>query len=137
MPTLVLHSVGDRMNDFDRSRELASGIADARLVPLASNNHIVLEAEPAWQVFVDEVTAFLRADAAAEPVTAPLDEVLSPRELEVLRLAGDGLDNEAIAEALTLSVRTVERHLQNVYLKLDLSGRNARTAAAARLRTHA
>ena len=62
-----------------------------------------------------------------------LDEVLSPRELEVLRLAAEGLDNDAIAEALTLSVRTVERHLQNVYAKLDLTGRNARTAAVARL----
>ena len=59
--------------------------------------------------------------------------MLSARELEVLRLAADGLDNDAIAAALTLSVRTVERHLQNVYGKLDLTGRNARTAAAARL----
>ena len=57
--------------------------------------------------------------------------MLSPRELEVLRLAAEGLDNDAIAEALTLSVRTVERHLQNVYAKLDLTGRNARTAAVA------
>ena len=64
----------------------------------------------------------------------PIDRLLSPRELEVLGLAADGLDNDAIAEALTLSVRTVERHLQNVYAKLDLTGRNARTAAVARLR---
>jgi pimeloyl-ACP methyl ester carboxylesterase/DNA-binding CsgD family transcriptional regulator len=132
VPTLILHSVGDRMNDFERSRVLASGIPDARLVPLESSNHIVLEDEPAWRVFVDEVTAFLRADAAYA-LTEPLATQLSPRELEVLRLAADGLDNEAIAEALTLSVRTVERHLQNVYAKLDLNGRNARTAAVARL----
>ena len=71
--------------------------------------------------------------------TRAVDSMLSARELEVLRLAADGLDNEAIAIALTLSVRTVERHLQNAYAKLGLTGRNARTAAVARLhtRTHA
>ena len=143
MPTLILHSVDDRMNDFEFSRTLASHIPDARLVPLESSNHIVLDHEPAWGVFVDEVSRFMAADGA--PVAEPeaLDRLLSPRELEVLRLAADGLDNDAIAAALTLSVRTVERHLQNSYAKLDLTGRNARTAAAARLhastavRTHA
>jgi pimeloyl-ACP methyl ester carboxylesterase/DNA-binding CsgD family transcriptional regulator len=133
VPTLILHSVRDRMNEFEFSRTLAAGIPDSRLVPLESDNHILLEDEPAWRVFVDEVTAFLRADAAEAAGSPPLDEVLSPRELEVLRLAGDGLDNDAIAGCLALSVRTVERHLQNVYAKLDLAGRNARTAAVARL----
>jgi len=41
-----------------------------------------------------------------------------------------GLTNEAIAERLSLSVRTIERHLSNVYAKLRLSGKAARTAAA-------
>jgi pimeloyl-ACP methyl ester carboxylesterase/DNA-binding CsgD family transcriptional regulator len=132
VPALVLHSVEDRMNDFEHARTLATLLPDARLVPLESRNHIVLEDEPAWPVFVEEVGRFLGADGVS-PVPAPLDQVLSPRELEVLRMAADGLDNEAIADALTLSVRTVERHLQNVYAKLDLAGRNARTAAVSRL----
>ena len=121
------------MNDFEYARTLASGIPDARLVPLESSNHIVLEDEPAWSVFVDEVAGFLAPDADPRG-PGPDRRLLSARELEVLGLAADGLDNDAIAEALTLSVRTVERHLQNVYAKLDLTGRNARTAAVARLR---
>lgn len=56
---------------------------------------------------------------------------LSGREREVLRLAAAGLDNRDIAAKLTLSVRTVERHLQTVYRKLDLTGSAQRTAAAA------
>jgi DNA-binding NarL/FixJ family response regulator len=127
------------MNDFAFARLLASRIPGARLVGLDSDNHIVLEDEPAWPVLVREVTAFLRPDMPAS-ATAAVDTVLSAREIEVLRLAAHGLDNDAIAARLTLSVRTVERHLQNVYGKLGLTGRNARTAAVARLHgvgTHA
>jgi DNA-binding NarL/FixJ family response regulator len=86
-------------------------------------------------VFLDEVTAFLepdrRAHAAAAPDGTAAGEPLSARELDVVRLAADGLTNEGIAEALTLSVRTVERHLSNVYAKLGVTGRAARAAAVA------
>lgn len=140
LPTLVLHSFGDRMNPFDESRFLASHIPHARLVPLESNNHIVLADEPAWAVFRDEVAAFLEPDHArhstpARPARADAARVLSARELEVLRLAADGYDNDAIARELTLSVRTVERHLHNIYAKLDVQGKAARAAAVARLLT--
>jgi len=63
--------------------------------------------------------------------------LLSARELEVLRLVAAGCDNDEIAARLQLSVRTVERHLQNVYSKLGVQGRSARVAAAARLLTPA
>jgi RNA polymerase sigma factor (sigma-70 family) len=59
-------------------------------------------------------------------------EDLSAREREVMRLVAEGLSNEEIAERLVLSVRTVERHLSNVYVKLRVSGKAARTAAAVR-----
>ena len=50
----------------------------------------------------------------------------------MLGLAAQGLTNGAIATALTLSVRTVERHLQNVYTKLGVGGPTARAAAVVR-----
>ena len=51
----------------------------------------------------------------------------------MLRLVSQGRDNTDVAQALSLSVRTVERHLTSVYTKLGLSGRSARAAAVARL----
>ena len=132
VPTLILHSVRDRMNPFEYGRHLASSVRGARLVALDSDNHIVLEHEPAWTVFVDEVREFLAGDRTAVGVD-DFAALLSERELEVLRLAAAGHDNDAIALSLLISVRTVERHLQNVYGKLGLHGRSARLAAAARL----
>ena len=61
---------------------------------------------------------------------------LSPREREVLHLVSHGRSNEEIASGLVLSVRTVERHVANVYCKLGLSGRTARAAATAWAHEH-
>jgi len=133
-PTLVIHSRGDRMNSFEYSRYLAAHIPGARLVALESDNHIVLEGETAWPVFLREVTEFLAEDVPViPPGGADPRDLLSARELEVLTLAARGRDNAAIASELSLSVRTVERHLQNTYDKLDLHGKSARAGAVSRL----
>jgi pimeloyl-ACP methyl ester carboxylesterase/DNA-binding CsgD family transcriptional regulator len=134
LPTLVLHGRGDQVIDFAKGRYLAAHIPGARFVTLESSNHIVLGDEAAWPVFVREVEAFLAPDRAigSPPRSVPA-EALSPREREVLSMAADGLANDEIATALHLSVRTVERHFHNIYTKLGVSGRSARTAAVGRL----
>jgi pimeloyl-ACP methyl ester carboxylesterase/DNA-binding CsgD family transcriptional regulator len=127
-PTLVLHARDDLVVPFEEGRRIAAAVPSARLIPLDSRNHILLGHEPAWQVFLGEVRSFLGAQPLAP---APVLD-LSERERDVMALVAEGLSNEAIAERLVLSVRTVERHLSNVYVKLRVSGKAARAAAAAR-----
>ena len=55
---------------------------------------------------------------------------LSAREIQVLRLVAAGKTNRQIASALFISERTVERHLSNIFNKLDLPSRSAATAYA-------
>jgi DNA-binding CsgD family transcriptional regulator len=57
---------------------------------------------------------------------------LSPREVQVLRLVATGRTNRAIAAELSISERTVERHVSNIFVKLAVSSRAAATAYAHR-----
>ena len=59
-------------------------------------------------------------------------ESLTPSELEVVRLAADGLTNPQIGQRLFISPRTVQTHLAHVFRKLDLSSRVELAAEAAR-----
>jgi DNA-binding CsgD family transcriptional regulator len=97
----------------------------------------------------DEDTATLELDGAravleeleAAPDLARVDKLaltarpgnpfgLSDRELEVLRHLSAGATNKAIAAELVLSVRTVDRHVSNIFAKLGVSSRAAATAYA-------
>ena len=62
-PTLVLHTRDDAVVTFEESRQLAALIPGARLVPLDGRNHILLEHEPAWPQFLNEVHRFLPASS--------------------------------------------------------------------------
>ena len=130
-PTLILQSEGDRSTTFDNAVDVSAAIPGARLVPLDSRNHILLADEPAWSTFVTEVAAFLEPDRRAATWDAPDLRSLTARERDVLRECAEGRTNEEIAVALTLSPRTVERHLSNVYGKLGLAGTAARAGAVA------
>lgn len=131
VPTLVLHARDERVNRFEEGLRLASLIPGARLVPLDSVNHILLGDEPAFQLFLRETRDFVRADMGSPGSPGPAAGALTARERDVLRCAATGADNESIARSLSLSVRTVERHLQNAYAKLGVTGRSARAAAVA------
>ena len=59
VPTLVMHARDDAQVPFDQGRRLAAGIPGARFVPLASRNHLILENEPAFPRFLEEMRGFL------------------------------------------------------------------------------
>jgi len=63
------------------------------------------------------------ASRIAPPETARADDVLSPRELEVLRLVAAGLSNSEIAAELVLSPETVKTYVSRLLTKLDLRDR--------------
>lgn len=58
-----------------------------------------------------------QVDAAA--LTKHGGPALTQREIEILRMLGEGKENAAIADALTISANTVRTHLQNIFTKLD------------------
>jgi len=92
-----------------------------------------LEFEAARQVFESLGAApdLARVRTLLEPDRAPTSgsrDVLTAREIEVLRLVAAGRTNRLIAEALSLSEKTVDRHLSNIFDKLGVSSRAAATA---------
>jgi class 3 adenylate cyclase/pimeloyl-ACP methyl ester carboxylesterase len=58
-PTLVMHARDDARVPFDQGRRLAAGIPGARFVSLPSGNHLILEDEPAFPRFLQEIRAFI------------------------------------------------------------------------------
>jgi class 3 adenylate cyclase/pimeloyl-ACP methyl ester carboxylesterase len=63
VPTLVMHARQDARVPFELSRRMAAGIPGARLVPLESQNHVLLEGDPAFAQFFGELRGFLELDA--------------------------------------------------------------------------
>lgn len=72
------------------------------------------------------------ARIAAPEGASPRGHGLTARELQVLRLVAAGKTNKAIARELGLSERTVDRHLSNIFCKLEVASRAAATAYAYR-----
>lgn len=119
-PTLVLHATADLRVPFDEARRLVGGIPDARLVPLASANHLMLADDPTWPLWRDEVREFLGSRRlAADPRFA----ALTPRERELVDFMARGRDNAQIAAAMGLTEKTVRNHITSVFAKLEVEHR--------------
>jgi len=98
------------------SRSFESNSAAGESAPLES---VVAEAGSATPV----ARTVTHADSAANTA----DVLLTPREIEVLRLMADGKSDREIGQTLSISRATAARHAANIFLKLDV---NSRTAAA-------
>lgn len=120
-PTLVLHAVHDARVPFDEGRLIASMIPHAHFVPLESGNHLLLEDEPAWDRWLDEVRAFLPASA---PVADPTFTTLTRRERDIVILIAQGRDNAQIAAHLGLCEKTVRNHITSIFSKLEVENRS-------------
>lgn len=108
----------------------ARAAAAAALSALGDEDGATLELEAARAVFED-LGALPDARSVAEKLgKRSVYGGLSGRELEVLRLVAAGHSNKEIAGELVISENTVARHLQNIFVKLDVSSRAAAAAVA-------
>jgi DNA-binding NarL/FixJ family response regulator len=121
---LALTMYEDEQYFFEMLNAGASGYIPKRAAPddLVSAIKVVAEGN----VFLYSTLArFLIRDmaerAGAEPHAS--EEVLTAREREVLTCIAEGLTNREIAEALVISIKTVERHRENIMAKLDMHNR--------------
>ena len=74
--------------------------------------------------FADRAARELRATGAtARKRTVDQRDALTPQEVQIAQLAGDGLSNPEIGARLFISPRTVEWHLRKVFTKLDIASR--------------
>lgn len=117
---------------FEASRAritLARVLSDLNLISQAE-----AEIQTAMTVFehLGAEKNFARAKSMIRKLGTPTSDsgAFTSRELSVLRLIAEGKNNEEIADKLFLSVRTVEKHLTNIYQKLGVSGKSARAYAA-------
>jgi len=125
MPVLVLQRREATFPTTETARRLATDIPGARLALLEGAEGVpFLGDTAAVQTTIEE---FL-----AEPGAQRRPNGLTERELEILGLLADGASNEGIARTLSISARTVERHIGNVYLKIGAHNRAEAVAYAFR-----
>jgi pimeloyl-ACP methyl ester carboxylesterase len=132
-PTVVFHARHDARIPFEQGRLLASLIPHARFFPLDSMNHILLEGEPAWPVFLSELHRFLGKTDVSTARPPGKTGNLTKREVEILRLIAAGKTDRQIAAELLLSVRTVGNHVKHILDKMSCANRTEAAVYATRM----
>jgi pimeloyl-ACP methyl ester carboxylesterase/DNA-binding CsgD family transcriptional regulator len=133
-PTLVVHPRSYSMLRPEQGVEFASLIPDARFVLIDGPEDAVHGNSAELIDAIENFLGDLGLLPAPEPILGtegvPLPESLTAREVEVLRFIAAGKSNREIADALVISVRTVERHIANLYTKIDARTKAQATAFA-------
>lgn len=119
-PKARVIALSSHIDEFTVQRALQSqvhGILDKNEQPvriLREAIAAVLDGRQYLSSYVQRLRASVRADPTA------FDKILSEREQEVLRLIGEGLNNDAVATRLRISASTAKNHRLNIMAKLDL-----------------
>ena len=107
--------------------EAIKGGAAGYIVKRAAESELIDAIRAVWRgdLYIHPImTRALFKDLTASPVSNKTPgESLTPREIEILRLIAQGYTNRQTAEALSISVRTVESHRGNLMDKLNLRSR--------------
>lgn len=111
-------------------RELADALAAAREAAARCERALALLAEHQNRRWMPPVLWDGFGQQSTLPAAPP--DRLTAREVEILRLVAAGRSNRRIADALSISPRTVERHIANIYLKIDAHSKADATSYALR-----
>lgn len=114
-----------------------------KVVEIGINGYVLKDSESS--VLKRAITAVFEGETYIEPSLTPLlkerleklhsqseDEVLTRREIEVLKLLAEGLFNKEIAYKLSISEKTVKNHVSNIFKKIGVSDRTQAAVYAIR-----
>jgi len=145
----VIDSVLPKLNGMEATRQIKQDSPDTDVIILSDSNYMnfilsCLRAGAAGYLFKDkpvkDIVVAIRLVHAGEGINNPkpannsightknlkngkTNLTLHTREIEILKLAGKGLRNKEMAKELSLSERTIQAHLSNIFNKLEVGSR--------------
>jgi DNA-binding NarL/FixJ family response regulator len=120
---VVLTASQDEDQLLDAARQGARGIVLKAMAPRILEDCVRAAHRGEYRLNVNGVDLGERLQER-KSVETELESLLTPREMQIVRLVALRLDNQQISEKLSISVGTVKIHLHHVYDKLNLQGRH-------------